>query len=119
VTVGLSWNKNLHREDAIEEATQGFSEFLGKAPSTNSTIIIGANINASIGTKNTDGTPSPDEDSVDNGEAEPQRHRSRCTWTPWESPYANNSLTEWESMIWGQQAPSSNPTRSPVHGGPP
>jgi hypothetical protein len=41
-------------QEEIEKSTQEFSEFLNKIPTKNSTIIIGANINASTGTRSTD-----------------------------------------------------------------
>ncbi len=40
-------------EEEIEKTTQEFSEFLSKTPAKNSTIIVGADINASIGTRST------------------------------------------------------------------
>ncbi len=38
-------------EDEIEKTTQEFSEFLSKIPVKNTTVIIRADLNASIGTK--------------------------------------------------------------------
>ncbi len=43
-----------YSEEEIEKATQEFSEFLGKIPVNNTTVIIGADLNASIGTRTTD-----------------------------------------------------------------
>jgi hypothetical protein len=50
-------------EEEIERATLEFSEFLSKVPANNTTVIIGADLNASIGTRiSEDPVPSKEKD---------------------------------------------------------
>jgi hypothetical protein len=49
-------------EEEIDKTTQEFSEFLSKIPTKNTTIIIGADMNASISTRITDEPQEQEED---------------------------------------------------------
>ena len=52
-------------EEDIERTTQEFSEFLNKIPTNNTTIIIGADLNASIGTRMTEAPQTNDQEDND------------------------------------------------------
>jgi hypothetical protein len=75
-------------EEEIEKATQEFSEFLSKIPLKNTTTIIGADINASIGTRN---TIDPSNREEDDDEFESQDDTISQLLSPHGNPHRNEN----------------------------